>query len=249
MKTIVLTLALTAFATGAVAQPRASTLDMSCGQARGVVASQGARGSVLGTGGYTYDRFVSNRNFCEINETISGPLLGPHRRYPAMPDRVPVSRTPILGLLGDRREKSGRIVEERPGEHPPFFPIRNPVSPGSQSSDIRASRGTRHRSADLCNKESNGPAIRRLAFEPYLGSDLMPRFFFNVRDGYEVDEDDEGIELPDFEAARAEAYATVEELREELAEDAARIELEILDDTGRRLPDGAVHRHSHARRR
>jgi hypothetical protein len=66
----------------------------------------------------------------------------------------------------------------------------------------------------------------------------MPRFFFNVRDGYEVDEvdeDDEGVELPDFEAARAEAFATVEELREELAGDAAGIELEIMDDTGRRL--------------
>jgi len=77
----------------------------------------------------------------------------------------------------------------------------------------------------------------------------MPRFFFNVRDGYEVDEDEEGVELPDFEAARAEAYATVEELRDELAADAARIELEIVDDTGRRLLTVPFARHSHARRR
>jgi hypothetical protein len=62
----------------------------------------------------------------------------------------------------------------------------------------------------------------------------MPRYFFNIRDGYDVDEDDEGIELPDLEAARAEALATVEELREELA-DAGNIELEIVDETGRRL--------------
>lgn len=77
----------------------------------------------------------------------------------------------------------------------------------------------------------------------------MPRFFFNVRDGYEVDEDEEGIELPDFEAARAEAYATVEELRDQLAGDAARIELEITDDTGRRLLTVPFAKHAQARRR
>lgn len=63
----------------------------------------------------------------------------------------------------------------------------------------------------------------------------MPRFYFNVRDGRDFDEDEEGVELPDLEAARAEAFATVEELRDELGPDAARIELEITDDTGRRV--------------
>ncbi len=77
----------------------------------------------------------------------------------------------------------------------------------------------------------------------------MPRFFFNLRDGHEVDEDEEGIELPDFEAARAEAFATVEELREELAGDAARIELEITDETGRRLLSVPFAQRSHGRRR
>ncbi|HEX2136564.1 MAG TPA: hypothetical protein VHG30_11775 [Microvirga sp.] len=62
----------------------------------------------------------------------------------------------------------------------------------------------------------------------------MPRFFFNIRDGYDLDEDDEGIELPSIEAARAEALATVEELRGELG-DPGDIELEITDETGRRL--------------
>jgi hypothetical protein len=62
----------------------------------------------------------------------------------------------------------------------------------------------------------------------------MPRYFFNIRDGYDVDEDEEGIELPDIEAARAEALATVEELRDEL-KDAGNIELEITDESGRRL--------------
>ncbi len=68
----------------------------------------------------------------------------------------------------------------------------------------------------------------------FMKQNAMPRYFFNIRDGYDVDEDDEGIELPDFESARAEAFATVEELRDELA-DAANIELEIVDETGRRL--------------
>jgi hypothetical protein len=62
----------------------------------------------------------------------------------------------------------------------------------------------------------------------------MPRYFFNIRDGYDVDEDEEGVELPDLDAAKAEALATVEELRDELA-DAGNIELEITDETGRRL--------------
>ena len=38
-----------------------STVRMSCGQAAGLVASRGA--IVLGTGGYTYDRFVADRRF------------------------------------------------------------------------------------------------------------------------------------------------------------------------------------------
>ena len=62
----------------------------------------------------------------------------------------------------------------------------------------------------------------------------MPRFYFNVRDGYDLDEDEEGVELPDAAAARAEALATVEELRDEL-QDARDIELEVTDKTGRRL--------------
>jgi hypothetical protein len=62
----------------------------------------------------------------------------------------------------------------------------------------------------------------------------MPRYFFNIRDGYDLDEDEEGIELPDIDAARAEAQATVEELRDQLA-DAVNIELEIVDESGRRL--------------
>jgi len=82
MKAMALTLALTAFATGAVAQPRPSTLNMSCGQARGVVASRGA--VVLSTGRFTYDRYVIDRNFCEINETIE-PVWVPTADTPQCP--------------------------------------------------------------------------------------------------------------------------------------------------------------------
>jgi hypothetical protein len=76
----------------------------------------------------------------------------------------------------------------------------------------------------------------------------MPLFFFNIRDGYDVDEDEEGVELPDLDAARAEALATVEELRDQLA-DAGNIELEITDDTGRRLLTVPFSRGSHGGRR
>ena len=40
---------------------------MSCSQAAGLVASSGA--IVLGTGGYTYDRFVTDERFCLRSET------------------------------------------------------------------------------------------------------------------------------------------------------------------------------------
>ena len=51
----------------AVAQPRLSTLSMSCRQAQALVASRGA--IVLSTGQYTYDRYVSHVGFCEIEQT------------------------------------------------------------------------------------------------------------------------------------------------------------------------------------
>jgi hypothetical protein len=52
----------TMLATGALAQPRPSSLAMSCGQARALVAYRGA--VVLGTGRYTYDRYVNGQGFC-----------------------------------------------------------------------------------------------------------------------------------------------------------------------------------------
>jgi hypothetical protein len=63
----------------------------------------------------------------------------------------------------------------------------------------------------------------------------MPRYFFNVRDGFELDMDDEGVEFPDLEAARAEALAAVEELRDEFTAEVVHVELEVSDESGRKL--------------
>jgi len=54
-------------ASGLAAQPRPSTVAMRCAQAAGLVAARGA--IVLGTGGFTYDRFVVDQSFCEITQT------------------------------------------------------------------------------------------------------------------------------------------------------------------------------------
>jgi hypothetical protein len=68
MKKIFLALALTASASSVQAQQRPMTPSLTCNQARQIVAASGA--AVLGTGAFTYDRYVRSRNFCQINETI-----------------------------------------------------------------------------------------------------------------------------------------------------------------------------------
>jgi hypothetical protein len=70
MKKLVLAAMASALATGALAQHRPTTA-MGCGQAAGLVASRGV--VVLGTGGHTYDRFVSDARFClrtEMTEPV-----------------------------------------------------------------------------------------------------------------------------------------------------------------------------------
>ena len=66
-------------AADAVAQPRPSSVDMTCRQALGLVTARGAL--VLGTGGYTYDRFVHHRGFCLRTETTE-PAWVPTRDNP-----------------------------------------------------------------------------------------------------------------------------------------------------------------------
>jgi hypothetical protein len=65
---MVLALPLILLASGALAQARLQTPRLSCGDARQVVAANGA--AVLGTGGFTYDRFVVHRGFCQVGEHI-----------------------------------------------------------------------------------------------------------------------------------------------------------------------------------
>ena len=67
MRQLFLACAFSVAAATVMAQPRPSTLAMSCGQAAGLVASRGA--IVLGTGVHTYDRFVSDARFCLRTET------------------------------------------------------------------------------------------------------------------------------------------------------------------------------------
>ncbi|MEN5083344.1 hypothetical protein ABE438_12740 [Bosea sp. TWI1241] len=74
--TLVLLLAGTA---GALAQARPQTPAMSCEASRQMVAARGA--VVLGTGGFTYDRFVRDRSFCQIDEFID-PAFVPTRDTP-----------------------------------------------------------------------------------------------------------------------------------------------------------------------
>ena len=69
-----------ALSAGAMAQPRPSTLAMTCSQAASLVQARG--GIVLGTGGQTYDRFVAHRGFCQPTEAIKRAFV-PTRDMPA----------------------------------------------------------------------------------------------------------------------------------------------------------------------
>ena len=60
---LVFALSLVAFAAMAA---RPSTLNMTCDQARGIVASQGA--VVLRTGQFTFERFVAYEGYCMFDE-------------------------------------------------------------------------------------------------------------------------------------------------------------------------------------
>ncbi len=67
MRVAHLALAATLVPTGAIAQPRPSTVDLRCAHATAIVAARGA--VVLSTGGSTYDRFVSDSRFCTFAQT------------------------------------------------------------------------------------------------------------------------------------------------------------------------------------
>lgn len=76
MKSALLAVLLALVTTGANAQPRPSTQNLTCGQAAGLVASRGA--IVLNTSRTTYDRFVASRGFCQFDEVLE-PVWAPTR--------------------------------------------------------------------------------------------------------------------------------------------------------------------------
>ena len=78
-KALSLGLAGACIVTSVAAQPRPSSVAMTCPQAAGLVASHGA--VVLGTGGYTYDRFVAHGGFC-LRSEVTEPAWVPTRDTP-----------------------------------------------------------------------------------------------------------------------------------------------------------------------
>lgn len=64
----------------ALAQSRPSTVNRPCSSSRQMVIANGA--IVLGTGGYTYDRFVRDGSFCEVAE-YAYPAWVPSRDNPS----------------------------------------------------------------------------------------------------------------------------------------------------------------------
>jgi hypothetical protein len=68
MQKLAVVLALSALATPAQAQPRPMTPGLACGQVQQLVQRNGA--IVLGTGTYTYDRYVRDLSFCQLDESL-----------------------------------------------------------------------------------------------------------------------------------------------------------------------------------
>jgi hypothetical protein len=80
MKRIALSLMLVLATGAALAQPRPSSPERSCAANRQSVAANGA--IVLGTGGYTYDRFVNDLSFCQHGDILD-PAWVPSRDTPS----------------------------------------------------------------------------------------------------------------------------------------------------------------------
>jgi hypothetical protein len=96
MRPLLVSTAVAGFVTGASAQSGSTTLAMTCAQARGIVASQGA--AVLRTGPATYDRYVRDGNFCAFQETAR----------PAWVRTADVAQCPVGGVCRSIEIDNGR---------------------------------------------------------------------------------------------------------------------------------------------
>ncbi|WP_262029636.1 hypothetical protein [Microvirga sp. Mcv34] len=96
MKPVLMSLVMTGFVTGAMAQTGATTLTMTCAEVRGIVASRGA--VVLRTGPTTYDRYVRDSSFCALQETV----------WPTWVRTADVAQCPIGGICRSIEINNGR---------------------------------------------------------------------------------------------------------------------------------------------
>ena len=96
MKLTLLFLAIAGIATSAMAQSGPTALTMTCAQARGIVASQGA--VVLRTGPTTYDRYVRTPTFCALGETV----------HPAWVRTADAAQCPVGGVCQPVDLEDGR---------------------------------------------------------------------------------------------------------------------------------------------
>ncbi|KLK93982.1 hypothetical protein AA309_05795 [Microvirga vignae] len=96
MKVFLASIMLTGLSTGAMAQSAATTLAMTCQQARQIVASRGA--VVLRTGPTTYDRYVRDSSFCERSLTAD----------PAWVRTADTAKCPVGGVCRSIEIDNGR---------------------------------------------------------------------------------------------------------------------------------------------
>ena len=73
----------------------------------------------------------------------------------------------------------------------------------------------------------NGRAVRR--------GRILIRYYFHIREGWNVIPDEEGMELPSFDAARSEAYASADDIARAAIQDGTSVSataIQIADDAG-----------------
>jgi hypothetical protein len=66
------------------------------------------------------------------------------------------------------------------------------------------------------------------------GSEAMPRYFFDIREGNYLAVDEEGVELPDVQAAEAEAARSLTDMARDhvLARTSHSLTIDVRDDNG-----------------